>query len=483
MRLADMHALAADDFDATVWSLMNDPARVEKLSPDGRARLLHVRGVLGDALVQRGRARLARWIEGAWLALGGAGCLRDAAEAADARAYLDLVERFDTAGRFKLDRIEQEMAALYAAPDAAADGLLEFMTLHKSKGLEFDTVILPGLHRGSRGDEEPLMRWEEVALEDMDECLIAAPVGKRGSRPGGAPTPFQYIGLLERERAANEAARLLYVGATRAVRKLHLVGVAQRKADGGATAPAGSFLGLLWETVGSRFVAAENAPCQGRAAEEEAAEFVPQLVRVVAPAIPDLLRHALTPEPAGATFAAAAADESSGQAFDAAVGTLVHAYLEIIAGSGPDAWPAERVREAVAAMRVWFSRRGYSAQESATGAERVQAALLATLSSETGRWVLAPRAEAAAELALVSCAQEGVATHVVDRTFVENGERWIVDYKTAHADADAATLAAQAEVHRPQLERYARLFADEGLPLRMAIFYAAAGRLVELRQS
>jgi ATP-dependent exoDNAse (exonuclease V) beta subunit len=478
LRLSDMHALAADDFEATVWSLMNDAGRLETLSADGQARLLHVRGVLEVAFAERGRARLARWIEGAWLALGGAGCLRDVAEAADARAYLDLVERLDAAGRFDLDRMEEEMAALYAAPDASADGTLEFMTVHKSKGLEFDTVILPGLHRRPPGDDEPLMRWEEVVLEDMDECLIAAPVGKRGSRRGGTPTPFEYIGRLERERAANEAARLLYVGATRAVRKLHLVGVAQRKADGGASAPAGSFLGLLWETAGPIFAAAENASCPQ--ALEEAGSFVPKLVRAVAPSVPEALRAIRAREEAPAAFGDK--EEASGT-LDAAVGTLVHAYFEAIAETGPEAWPADRVREMAPAMRLWLSRRGFAAEPCAEGVARAAAILETTLDSVAGRWLLTPRAEAAAELALVTRGEHGTQMHVVDRCFVENGERWIVDYKTAGVAGDETAFATHAENYRAQLERYAGLFAGEGLPLRLAIFYAASGRLVELRHS
>jgi ATP-dependent exoDNAse (exonuclease V) beta subunit len=477
--LADLHALAADDFDATVWSLMNDAARIERLSPDGQTRLRHVRAVLGTALAQRGRQRLARWIEGTWLALGGAACLRSADEAADARAYLDLVERLDAAGRFDLDRIETDMAALYAAPDAAADGTLEFMTIHKSKGLEFDTVILPGLHRRMPSDDEPLMRWEEVALDDLDECLVAAPLGRRGVKAGGIPTPFDYIGRLERERSANEAARVLYVGATRAVRALHLVGVAQRKADGEVAAPAGSFLGLLWNAVGGEYAAAPNAS-PGRSRETAEEGFVSKLVRIATPALAALATAAV-PIRAEATATRAQARDAEGAGLDAAIGTLVHAYLELIAGTGPQAWSTQRVASAAPAMQLWLRRRGCAPSECASGAARVQAALEATLASDAGCWLLMPRADAAAELALASDVGDGLVTQVVDRTFVEDGERWIVDYKTAQVEGDEAMLAAHAETYRAQLERYAALFAGEGLPLRLAIFYAASGRLVELR--
>jgi ATP-dependent helicase/nuclease subunit A len=75
-----------------------------------------------------------------------------------------------------------------------------------------------------------------------------------------------------------------------------------------------------------------------------------------------------------------------------------------------------------------------------------------------------------------------VETRVVDRSFVEDGVRWIIDYKTADlgAEADAARLAAHAERYRPQLEAYAGCLPARACPLRLAVFYAAHGILSAL---
>ena len=59
-----------------------------------------------------------------------------------------------------------------------------------------------------------------------------------------------------------------------------------------------------------------------------------------------------------------------------------------------------------------------------------------------------------------------------------DGCRWIIDYKTARLPE--AELPQRAASYRPQLERYARLFADDPLPLRAAIFFPMQGCLVEL---
>ncbi|HQW21350.1 MAG TPA: 3'-5' exonuclease, partial [Rhodocyclaceae bacterium] len=490
--LADLYALTAHDHAATVWQLMNDDAVVARLSTDGQQRLLHVRAVLTEAFAHQGRARLRRWVEGVWLKLGGAACLGGTADIADAQAFLDLLDELDAAGRFNPDRLDRELADLYAAPDALADGSLQFMTIHKSKGLEFDTVILPGLHRKGPSDDHELMLWEEVALEGLDEQLVAAPFSQRGR--SGWPTPYEYLRLLERERSTNEKTRVLYVAVTRAIRRLYLVGVARRNAEGDPVASAGSFLDLLWGSVAGDFTAvAECASLPVTVAASPEAAFVPKLVRVGTPAVCGILQNSSADVP-GMTMRSAMPDADTGEGDDAAVdslaasiGTLLHRYLEMLSGSDLTAWDAAHIVSLQSAMRFWLMRQGHTAAAAKEGASRVTAALETTLASTIGRWLLMPHEDSAAELALSNVVHahgsDKIANHVVDRCFIEAGQRWIVDYKTARLDdiaGDEVVWRANAERYREQLERYAGLFADEGLPLRLGIYYAMHGRLIEL---
>jgi ATP-dependent exoDNAse (exonuclease V) beta subunit len=471
LTLADLHALAGDDHDSTIWTLIQDEARLARLSGDGRERLRHLRAVMAQAYAHQGRQRLRRWVEGTWLHLGGAACLASMADANDAEAFLDLLDRLEAAGRFSIDTLETELADLYAAPDAAADGRLQFMTIHKAKGLEFDTVIVPGLHRATRGDEAPLVLWEPVGLEGGREGLVAAPL-RRGDREGA--TAYDYLRALERERAGHETERLLYVAATRAVRALHWIGAVEPGDE--LTPPAGSPLALLWPVVHRHFEAAGAV----EAVPEDTVPPLPPppLHRLVRPAGPAWSAGEMAP--AVAAVAAADGDEGAGDPLDASVGTLVHAYLEMIAGDGLAAWPTGRVEALLPAMALWLSQQGHDAVAAQAGAERCLAALRTTLGSQAGRWILEARPEAEAELALVRADGGRLGTHIVDRTFVEDGVRWIIDYKTARAGADTAALEAHAEHYREQLQRYAALFRDEGRRLRLGVFYTASGRLVEL---
>ncbi|PKO24460.1 MAG: hypothetical protein CVU35_09165, partial [Betaproteobacteria bacterium HGW-Betaproteobacteria-8] len=92
------------------------------------------------------------------------------------------------------------------------------------------------------------------------------------------------------------------------------------------------------------------------------------------------------------------------------------------------------------------------------------------------------RESASAELPIATLDEEVARMQRLDLTFVEDGVRWIIDYKSTAVTPDVSeqTLRQQAETHREQLESYARLFEGEGLPVKTAICFLSVGRLVRL---
>ena len=133
-------------------------------------------------------------MEGAWLALGGPGCLDDAG-LVDAEAVFGLLQQLDHGGDLlPLEELEAKLCKLYAAPDPGADDSLQVMTIHKAKGLEFDTVILPGLGRRPRAEDAPLMRW----LELPETGLLLAPLAPLGGPERDAI--YDAIGRIEKQK-------------------------------------------------------------------------------------------------------------------------------------------------------------------------------------------------------------------------------------------------------------------------------------------
>jgi ATP-dependent exoDNAse (exonuclease V) beta subunit len=484
LTLADLHALAADDRKSTIWQLMQDEARVARLSEEGRRRLMHVREVLQLAFADRARQHPRRWLEGIWLMLGGPRCLGAPEALKDVEAFFALVDKLVAARNLNAETLAAQAAELYAPADPLGDAV-QMMTVHKSKGLEFDTVILPGLDRATGGNDSSLLLWDEVAGADGDEHLLVAPMKQKGAG-SGEPTAYDYLKKLEAERAAHEDERLLYVAATRAIRKLHLLGVAavdDKKDDGLKPPAAGTLLKLLWPGVAQPVFAAALAAGEAVApvsVSGDPATFVPPLVRLRQIALPAAL--GALPESSRPPDNPLELDEAENAlSLEASVGTLVHRYLELIAKNGLESWSAARVAALQPACRRWLSGQGHADAEAAAGASEVVAALVATLASERGCWVLANHPEAAAEQAWSSADGEIALNHVIDRVFVADGCRWIIDYKTVRLPD--GELQQHAASYRIQIDRYAGLFADSSLPLRLAIFFPIQGRLVELDQA
>ena len=135
----------------------------------------------------------------------------------------------------------------------AGDGL-QLLTVHKAKGLEFDTVILPGLGRRTRSDDQRLLMWLEY-IRDGELRLLLAPIHKVG---GDKDPVYDYLRKVHATKSGQESTRLLYVAATRARRLLHLLGHTRLNQDGTAfKAPdPRALLSKIWGAVEADFVEA-----------------------------------------------------------------------------------------------------------------------------------------------------------------------------------------------------------------------------------
>ena len=478
LNLHDLHLLAGHDHRSTVWALMHNPDVIARLSDDGQARLLHMREILEEAYTSQGRMNASRWIRGIWLMLNGTSCLWAPGDVVDVQAFFSCMEVLDRSNQFSPERMAFEITKLFAAPDARGENL-QMMTIHKSKGLEFDTVILPGLGAATGGNntDKPLVLWEEVTLGHQHE-LLAAPYIPKGARDRDAVSPYDYLEAREKARDVNESARVLYVAVTRTERKLHLVGIASQNGKGELNPAKNTYLDLLWDTVSPEFERAAKTEVSAEVPVDMAG-FTPCLVRLRQPHMPAMLQ---TEKSAIGSDKPNSKPSGAIVNIDADIGTLAHRYMEIIAQQGPDSWPVSRIPALLPAMQHWLRQQGHALQVAMAAAERVQALLKTTLESTDGQWVLQPHEQAAAELALVQLAGNEAKKHIVDRTFIDNGTRWIIDYKTTELPANAAgqMLQSAAEVHRAQLETYALLFVDEKRPIKCAIFFMNIGRLVLL---
>jgi ATP-dependent exoDNAse (exonuclease V) beta subunit len=94
--------------------------------------------------------------------------------------------------------------------------------------------------------------------------------------------------------------------------------------------------------------------------------------------------------------------------------------------------------------------------------------------------VLGPHAEARAELKLTVLAGVVLEHLRLDRTFVADGRRWIVDFKTSQHEGANLRDFLDSEVARyaPQLERYAQAVAvTDPRPIELGLYFPLLGEL------
>lgn len=469
MTLADLHGLAAEDLAAPIPALTRT---ADGLSADGLERLVRVRTILETAFAERRRRRLRRWVEGTWLALGGPACVDDT-DLEDARVFLNLLDKLDAGGELEdLRALHDEVGKLSALPDVHADDRLQIMTMHKAKGLEFDTVILPGLERTPPPETERLLTWVEQAGAAGTELQLA-PVSAAG---GERDAITGYLRELEKEKIRFESVRLLYVAVTRARRRLHLVAALKvDEAGGEPRAPdRRSLLAPLWPAIKTEFVAPDATPPDEVSDNPPRADAIQRLPLAWSPGLPPAVvtQFALT---APAVMEEAIEFEWVG---DTArhVGTVVHRYLHRMGEQGLDQWGTVRVRALRGVVRSTLRHLGVTEQELDAATARVEQALTAVYESGRARWLLSPEhREARNEYALTAVIRDRTVNVVIDRTFVDaTGARWIVDYKTStHLGGGLESfLDREQERYRKQLETYARVMALlEQRPIKLGLYF------------
>ena len=459
LTLAALQVLGADRA-RTVREALADGALLAAMPASDRPRALRARDVLDRALAARLRASFRSRVETAWIELGGPACLDGVAALEDAETFFDRLDSIEEAGDIADSaRLAEQLEDLYGAPDLSTSDAVQLLTIHKSKGLEFSTVIVPGLDRAPRSGDAPLFRWKTRA----DGALLMAPIAAAGAKGDRA---YDYLRTLDAREEGHEAERLLYVAATRAERRLHLLGRVGVEGKEGQSTPRApgtrSLLGKAWPVLETAFAGAGDA-ARGSAGAASAIAPPPPLRRLRPESLE--VSFALPPvasapglEPVGEPVEFSWAGETARH-----VGTVSHRWLQRIAQEGLSRWNAARIAALSGRIAAELTQRGVPASERGAASRRVQEVLSGAIADERGRWILAEREGAACEVRVKALDGARVRLLVMDRVFIAAGERWVVDYKTSqHEGAGVdAFLDRERERHGPQMGRYARAFGRE----------------------
>lgn len=349
------------------------------------------------------------------------------------------------------------------------------MTMHKSKGLEFDRVFLPSLQASGRNDDKKLLYWQERTEADGHTKFLLAPLQSAGtlSDETNGIHSFQgqstssnteesqnslanFIAQSEKEKQNLEDIRVLYVACTRAKKNLHISACLKwdDKKEVIKTPGKNSMIGKLWDVLEPHFtplpVDKIDLPTNNSMSKEGAK--IQDKNKVQIRQIPASWRcnmnqnHPITEE-SSKVFDNSKIDVftefSDSSRKQREIGIFIHRILHAITIRGARKWQ-EKCKTPADYERLTHSwttqliQNSFNSTEAKVASQFILNCIRGVLQDDTGLWLLDNQhTHSASELSVIG----KNASYIIDRTFVDNSSesmatRWIIDYKTSGIDLE-----------------------------------------------
>jgi ATP-dependent helicase/nuclease subunit A len=436
-----------------LWDKLCDFANNAKLSADAKIRLQRFVLLMQKYLAKLGLISLANLVFSAWRELGGLRVLQSKLELQASEQFFRFLESEENnQDIYNVDYLKNKLAKVYSQIEITAVNPVQIMTIHKAKGLEFDTVIVPCLAKQLRSDTEKLLLWQEHLSCTSSTYLLAAPIK---SFLATEDPIYNYVKQLEQQQSSYEDLRVLYVALTRAKTNLYLSAVVEKDAP-----TTNSLLGLVWEGIGVTEVADCTDINIGKTPVTNELEFTAtnclqrikttclytdELVASKSHMLRDNLDEIISIENQSLEL-----DPS--REWMRHVGTLVHRELWRISIQGISSWNENMLSIIKKRWCITLKKLGVASQHLVGAVNLVAVAISNAVSCPNGRWILDHRhMDAQSEWSLSTYINGQIIDVVIDRSFVDaDGIRWIIDYKTC----DATTIKPELEAYTSQLFKY-----------------------------
>ncbi len=446
LHLADLLVIARHH--TSIYQALAHHQDIPDLSPEGRIRAAYIYQIFQSTYHHRHQLPLVDTLRNLLRQLHG-GVILSPSEQEDLEQYWTLLRQFTVDGQLSDERLfQQQLNRLYSQKNTASR--VQIMTTHKSKGLEFDCVILPGLGASPMTHDKELMRWLKLPREQDEDLFLVSPIKAVADDECRV---YNYLEHLDAQKTFYESQRLLYVATTRAKQRLYLL-------DNSQTIRKKSFRHML---QAQPFISTDS---QNQTHPQDESQL-PSLWRL------PLAYYQNPPNLSTTTGFNAHNDVTCPPALPRLIGIVTHSVLQWICTYHPPSY--SDIPWQLASHHL--KKMGFVNQEYTLALEHIQNQIQAFLQDQQGQWIAQYRVDEQNEYAILT--EHGKGTRIIDRTFSEHNIRWIIDFKTGHAETN--TL----EKHRAQLEQYAELFTDsmvplpQRLPIRCGLYYLASLQWIE----
>ena len=454
LTLSDLLIIAGNDKQTPILSQLNNQvcntvknSSTKSISSDGKQRINKILSILNTKIAMREREDLRTWIESTWFLLGGPAALTHYDEIKDAQAYFELLQKLNhSQSLFNIEILKEKINHLYASTQHD-HAMLNIMTIHSAKGLEFDTVILPQLHKKNPTDDKALLSWMEHPIENNQAALLLAPIHATGNEKDKT---YEYISRQQKIKSNYETDRLFYVATTRAKKRLYLTFNASLNQDQKLTTSPGSFLEKIWPVLKNHHQYHLN---DHQVAQTEAKV----LPRYIQRHDSDWINPIQTMSNTNVAFHQKSKGFFLSDSIMQTIGTVIHLLLQQLSIQGLNWWESQSDTQKDHYLQFQFLKNALTRSQFAYAKQAVMQSIENTLLDEKGKWILTAHKNAKSEYAITAMINHKAVSMIIDKTFEdEDGTIWIIDYKTTspHLENINQFISKEINKYTEQIRQY-----------------------------
>lgn len=463
------------------------------LSIDGQQRFDKVSHILNHAWQQQQKQPLALWVETTWRQLDGHWCIHQKNKL-DIERFWELLDTYQWDDFDILNDLSQRLEKLFS--NTPTESRLQIMTIHKSKGLEFDHVFLPHLETAAAQQDSPLLQHLAYysTQKNQPRHLILATLKSIDTQQDAI---YRYLQHIEKRKDYFERQRLLYVALTRAKLQIHCSAVVP---ESKSNAPSGSFLQWLEDFLPNTHCRHPSKLIMDTPKIENktghlyhsiqrlpSSYFLDTPVSNISQTLLDTHKTYLTNLD---TYISAKKPQKT---WIQLTGTFIHEQIQHYANHCAN----NNLLHSLDTLNSWLKNQakfwkkrlreiGVQISEEQEKTELYTRNALGNFCTDPrGQWILAPHSQAKNEWELMVLdtyiSPATSKTIIIDRTFIDDTQeyksRWIIDYKMTEESASLPSgelsVNQAPQAYREQLENYAQYLSvmDSTLPIFLGLYY------------
>jgi len=430
------------------WTIINSPI-VNKISTDGQVRLNVFISILKKYLK---KIYIDQWhflIKELWFELKGAETLYKKSDYGLIEEYLKLIRKFES-NTINDELLIYEIDNKMISNISTENKTVNFLTIHKSKGLEFDHVIIPSLDKSTRISSSPLINFDYFTKQNKVIFSIK-------NNHDNTLSLHDYHNLKNRIKDTNELKRLFYVATTRSISQLDLIAYLEPDA---AKIKKNTFLELLQE----EFLSKQSKYIKSKSINFDYKSFKPVHYQIP---IEHLIATPETNNHNNNDFYES--DLKKDESPEILIGIFVHKYLELI-------HQHINVDIDIFIEKIMYQQNLLEFVDTDYLKAEVRFCIDNLHNTNTGTFIKQMYDDDHSEFKVSHYHEGELWNYRIDRTFLKNNERWIIDYKYHKNDND--DLNKTALKYQQQLNLYAKFFNEK--KIKKAVYFLRQSKLVEI---